>query len=450
METVKLLTLHDAPTQTTGFARVAQNLLPVWHRLGAEIDCWAIGFTGWNYRSVPYVQNLFPAFLEGHWAEAQKLTLFGAQLRRGGYTHLWMMQDLFHLSDKKLPEALKEVTDALGIRTMLYFPVDGTVDGPSALKRNDEGLEVGIDWTKIIGAVDVPVAYTEFGRKEILRANPKLNREIAVLPHGVDTRIYRPLGDAAYRQELRAALWSETGQADSNWIQPGDFLMLNVNAHQRRKDVTRSLEILACLKTMGVPAKLVMHMPETSGEGVSLDAVGRQLGLIEGKDWTHHGPVFARGKSTLPESDLVKFYNAADLYLTTTLGEGWGLGITEALGCGCPVAMPLHTACGEIGNAMVRHGLADRGVTLPLEVGGVVCEWDNSRLRRRVNVRSAAEIIKAYWESGKYQARPPLSTWPGFEQWLNWESVAKAMWGMMTAEKKTARSAERGPKSQNE
>ncbi|NCY12365.1 MAG: glycosyltransferase, partial [Burkholderiaceae bacterium] len=37
-------------------------------------------------------------------------------------------------------------------------------------------------------------------------------------------------------------------------------------------------------------------------------------------------------------------YNASDLYVTTTLGEGWGLTLTEAMATRTPVICPISTS----------------------------------------------------------------------------------------------------------
>ena len=50
------------------------------------------------------------------------------------------------------------------------------------------------------------------------------------------------------------------------------------------------------------------------------------------------------------EAQLRSIYNASDLYLTTNLGEGWGLTVTEAMACELPIVAPLHTSITEISN----------------------------------------------------------------------------------------------------
>jgi glycosyltransferase involved in cell wall biosynthesis len=89
----------------------------------------------------------------------------------------------------------------------------------------------------------------------------------------------------------------------------------------------------------------------------------------------------------------VTIYSVADGYLTTTLGEGWGLGIIEALACGLPVAVPDHTGCGEIAQRVAELGMPDRIILLPTEDHYVALPSDNCRLRRRVDVDLACDAL---------------------------------------------------------
>lgn len=428
---VKLLAVCDSPTLTTGFSRVATNLLSRFPLQPEQIHVWGIGFDGAGYKDCPW--QVFPA---GHpWHGARALSSLLQAIYVGKYTHVWMLQDLFQLSQAGFPEGLRQATQA-GFthngergrtRTTLYFPVDHHW--------------MPAEWVDILGVVDAAVAYTEFGRKVTLdavarRSKPEAKKQkhpplkdphwadIAVLPHGVDTKIYHPL--AIDRDELRQGLWLFDGKP---WVQPGDFLLLNVNTNQRRKDVTRSMEILAELVERGVPAKLVMHMAEQDDQGVSLEKIGEQLGLEYGKHWLHHGEFFERAacRSTMPESELVKLYHAADLLLTTTLGEGWGLSITEALACGCPVALPEHTACWEICRRL--EGFGQEGLTLLVASDRApVLGFDNGVIRRRVELKYAASQVsdcRLSWVHGD-RNRPRLLE--RSKQWLDWDRIAAEMW----------------------
>jgi glycosyltransferase involved in cell wall biosynthesis len=493
---MKLLAVCDSPILETGFARVAQNLLSRWARHFEAVDVWAIGYSGHPPRSggkTMWVEppfRLFPAFIKGPWYTAENLQNLANFILEGDYTHIWILQDHFGLAGFKFPAALRECSQKIGAKVFYYCPVDG---------------EMETEWGSIVEACDVTVAYTDYGRQEIVKQIGELNPigvmdrfgpTVRVLPHGVDAGIYRPLtggieqevtegtegeegkdkgsrlkaegkdrrdtggmansqstdsqevkrpeGRAPYRMKLRA-------EVSEGWIQPDDIVLINVNAHQRRKDVGRSLQILAELKRLSAEweikreereereaprFKLIMHMPRSGPpeEQSSLMVMGRQLGLVQGNhgDWdcTDDGQNFTHGwHAALPQETLNKLYNVADLYLTTSLGEGWGLGIVEAASAGCVVAVPEHTACREIANVMRARGMADKVVTLPVEKHAVWLPLDNCRARRRVEVEGAAARI-FQWAVGRNEQEKTEGTErtglsPGVREWLDWDRIAE-------------------------
>jgi len=299
---MKILALCDSPTLTTGFARVAQNLFSRWHAAGHEVDCWGIAFKGWDYRACPYVRTLFPgggASASDNWASPGALQMFLTTLMQGDYTHVWLMQDTFNLQHYDFPNALAKACAQKGIVSCYYFPVDAPLD-PA--------------WTALILAVDLPVAYTEYGKAQALAALTPEERSacshIHVIPHGVDQTIYQP---AANRDAVRARLWQ---------AKPDDVVLLNVNSNQWRKDVGRSLEILRAVKKFGIKAHLVMHMPENSHgpknpQGVSLETIGAQLGLQLGQDWCHHAKAFPDGATRTPASRSCRWRNFTTRRIST-------------------------------------------------------------------------------------------------------------------------------------
>jgi glycosyltransferase involved in cell wall biosynthesis len=170
-----------------------------------------------------------------------------------------------------------------------------------------------------------------------------------------------------------------------------------------------------------VPAKLLLRMdPMSAMGGIHLELAAKQLGLTYGKEWCHIGPV--------ADELLAGLYNAADLYLTTSLGEGWGLGVTEAMACHTPVAMPAHTSLLEIGDCNVGPGYAGFGpIWLPQETG-FVCGAD-TRLRHRVGLQGAIQRIYESREHGKCGGGARNALAPG---WLKtWDAVAATLFGLL-------------------
>lgn len=407
---MKLLALCDSPTVSTGFGTVAAQLLPRWAKAGFEIDCWAINFTGWGYRRAPFCE-LLPA--GSNWTA--RLDLFLKRLEDGGYTHCWLFQDHFQFSPE-FAARFQEICARKQIRSLFYTPVDSDYLHP--------------DWTALLQAVDVPVAYTEHGRACIAAASrpkdspsggtPEARSSMVwcdIVPHGVDGTVFKPL-PAEKRATLRAGLWKPA------WVAPDDFLLLNVNTNTRRKDPARSLEILAGLRARGIPAKLIMHMPDLCvDEQVRLSEIAPQLGLEHGKHWGHHDMLFRNRHALLSTPELNKIYNVADCLLSTSLGEGWGLSITEALAAGLPVAIPDHTAPAEIARRLAELH-PGRTVLLPC-TDRVVLSFDHSRFRPRVNVDLAVAQIASAYELGLHRSRPGLS--PAAAAWLDWDRIA-ARW----------------------
>lgn len=404
---MKVLAFCDAPIKRTctGFSRVAQNILERWQAWGVatQIDVWGIGWEGYDYHTTPL--RLLPAGM-ADWKTPQRLSQFLAQLRSGNYTHVWILCDADWLSCFKFPETLQKICREKNIRTMLYYPLDARMEP---------------EWTEMIRSVDVAVTYTDYARRETLQALGKSRYPISVIPHGVD-EVFKPLPVEVQEQYRDMTL--EIGEDQVKFIEPGDFVMLNVNKNEHRKDLLRSMEILAVLRRCQVPAKLILRtdpVPKMHG-GVNLEMAARQLGLTYGQEWCHLG--------SMPDVMLAGLYNAADLYLTTTLGEGWGLGVTEALACGCPVAMPCHTSLAEIGARVMR---VDEGVGmphplpiqwLPLEEGFVT--GHDSRLRRRVDLMSAVQAISYYWESNFRDGKRPRAVCDLSD--YQWDRVARDMW----------------------
>jgi glycosyltransferase involved in cell wall biosynthesis len=440
---VRILALCDSPLVTTGFARVARNILGRWCQYHSpessvhvkdtvSVKCWAIHFDGWEYERSPF--QLFPGG-SGDWNSAQKLSHFLGELDQGGYTHVWILMDPDALNVGRFPEQFRRICKERGIRSMLYFPVDAPLE---------------VEWLAMVTAVDVPVAYTEYGRAEARRALGKSQWPIEVVPHGID-EIFKPISveDRARFRNIELSLPAPVSERNKDgkkmqahqFLQPSDFLILNVNKNEWRKDPLRSLEILKGLRESGVPAKLILRMQgySTMG-GVGLELAAEQLGLTYGKEWCR--------LDELSDEHLCGLYNAADLYLTTSMGEGWGLGVTEAMACHCPVAMACHTSLKEIGEQVLGQVLGSQETSnpelrtsnlerkalviwLPMEEG-FVCGAD-TRLRRRVDLKGAVETIKAEVsrqkaEGGRIAPKADLKE-------FTWDAAAERMWHLLVESK---------------
>lgn len=191
------------------------------------------------------------------------------------------------------------------------------------------------------------VACTAFGRSQIelaARSLPPDERErmppIDVIPHGVDTAAFRPLADdpAECRATARRKLYPDV----SEW-QDG-FIVLNANRNQPRKRIDTTIQgfaLFAADKPPGVKLHLHMGVEKIGWDVLEL---GRRFGIDDRLVTTTALPHLPN----LAAADLNVIYNACDIGLNTSSGEGWGLVSFEHAATGAAQIVPAHSACREL------------------------------------------------------------------------------------------------------
>ena len=131
-----------------------------------------------------------------------------------------------------------------------------------------------------------------------------------VLRNGVDLERFRPLPQTDMRTELGVS---------------GEPLLLSVGHLIERKGHHVAIEALAELAKTRPGARLVVI-----GEGeerAALTALAASLGVADK----------VRLTGSLPNTDLLKWYSAADVLLLCSSREGWANVLLESMACGTPV-----------------------------------------------------------------------------------------------------------------
>lgn len=216
-----------------------------------------------------------------------------------------------------------------------YCPLDG--------KFVDESLAAPFS---VLGLRGRFVVYTEFARREILRVMEGVAfPPVEVIPHGVDTEVFYPLSGSIEQQLGRAGRI-----ASKRLIFPDEpdledsFVILNANRAQPRKRIDLTLQAFA-LFAKGKPrnVRLVLHHAVVlREERQDLLRQAEALGLA-GRVTV--GP--AEGAGTT-DDDLNLVYNACDVGMNTSMGEGWGLVSFEHAATGAAQIVPRHSACAEL------------------------------------------------------------------------------------------------------
>ncbi len=200
-----------------------------------------------------------------------------------------------------------------------------------------------------VAGLDSLVAFTDYGRRVLQvglrrfwRGRP--HPPLSVIPQGVDCDLFRPLGGDPARGDLtparhaaRARLWPARPDLRDA------FVVLNANRNQPHKRIDVTLEGFA-LFARGKPpgVKLYLHMGtrrRAAGETAEVDRLGlreRVLGVVAGDH------------PSLSAEELNVIYNACDVGLNTSEGEGFGLIAFEHAATGAAQIVPRHSACREL------------------------------------------------------------------------------------------------------
>jgi glycosyltransferase involved in cell wall biosynthesis len=318
----RILYWGDAPTVCTGFGVVARHVLRALHDAGYSVDCLGINAASDFPDRSTFPYPITPAGVAVNDPCGYRMLVRNLLARR--YDVLFAQNDshVLHPAAGHLSEMRMRGAELPSI--VCYYPVDCSVRS---------------DMAGMLDLAEVAVTCTELGRRETEKAVP--GRSALVVPHGVDTRAFRPLAPGDERGAARVRF------RRAHNIPLGALLVCSVAVNNVRKDLPRTISAFARLReARPQPAVLYLHTRLMDG-GFDLVQAAAACGLVVGRDI-----IFPDGyhhQQGISDVTLNEMYNAADLYLTTTLGEGWGLPITEAMAAGLPVVAPRHSSLAEIG-----------------------------------------------------------------------------------------------------
>ena len=122
---------------------------------------------------------------------------------------------------------------------------------------------------------------------------------------------------------------------EQHQISPEKICLLNVGSNQPRKNFITVLKVLKALKDKGVAIHLFRTGPNLSDEFKT---------FIQTHNLTDCITDFGRPDNTT----LTKIYNAADVLVSPSLYEGFGMTLLEAMACGTPVITSNVTSLPEV------------------------------------------------------------------------------------------------------
>jgi len=292
----------------------------------------------------------------------------------------------------------KKEKNRKGFKSIFYFPVD---------------CHIIEELTKDIEFFDLLVTYTEFARNEVLRFQPQLKGKIKVIPHGNNSKDFYPMPEQeklAFRQEY----FGENAEK---------IIITNVNRNQPRKDIPNTIfgfiEAKAIWDPSLPPPFLYLHCHPQDPMGWDLRAIMLQTNLEEDVDYKLLPKQYEL--EMVPTELVNKIYNASDIFLTTTLGEGWGLTFSEAAGCKLPIIAPYTTSFMEMSGYGQRAYMLD--TIYP------ICQPNDNVIREQTDIYEIAEKLVLLSQHIKNQSNDLKKRVELNYEWaksIEWSKVCKS------------------------
>ena len=187
---------------------------------------------------------------------------------------------------------------------------------------------------------------------------------ISVIHHGVDRNVFRKNENS--RNFLR-----------QKYDISSFFVVVNVGQLIKRK---RQIDIVKALE--GIP-DVAFILVGNGNEESNIKKTARKKGvkLLHFKN--------------VPQSLLVDLYNAADVYIHTSILEGFGLTIVEAMACGLPVVAyetaDFSNMVGDAGFILRQGNISELKETIELL-------WHDEKMREHLKVEALKQSRKFTWK----------------------------------------------------
>lgn len=349
-----VLWVSDTPDTPSGFGNVTRHVCAGLAQRGHQVS-----ILGWQTRAVGEWNGckLYPTHSDKLGGDA----LFPLLIRIRPEIVI-ALADVWWLPYFNAPHVRRqmELTDA---PWLLYFPIDGDMG-------NDR---LPPSWIQMLQHVDVPVAMSRYGQ-QVAKA---CGIPCEYIPHGVDLDVFQPPVD-------REAAKSRLGYG-------GKFVVLSDSRNQPRKMLPRLLDVFARFSANRPDALLHLHTDaadEFTHSIVNSYDVRKDVRYLGLESQVRFTPGFVmKPGGGLPLAELAAYYQAADVHLLASSGEGFGLPTLQAAAAG---VVPMASAYSASLELTEGHGEA-----LP------IAEWTENEFgirRALIDVEQAAARLSQYYE----------------------------------------------------
>lgn len=233
----------------------------------------------------------------------------------------------------------------------------------------------------VLAAADHVIAVSRLNKEMIVDLGMDEGK-ISVIPNGVRYREIQQVPAA----DLRPALS----------LRPDDFVLVSVGGNRSVKRLELLFQALALLKHGHADVKCVCVGPR---EGLA--QLAAKHGVGDQVVFTGRIPRQTTGNNEPPFPELINLYRSADLYVSTSYVESFGIAALEALACGRPVLVG------------ARHGIRD--VLRPGRTGMVMEQETPQELAEHIML---FRRCRDEWQRRAANISASVS-------WLTWDHVAE-------------------------
>lgn len=316
----KILWISDAGC-VTGFGRVTHAIGERLVDMGHDVSVLAFNYRGdyWPTNMKLYRPNTIK--FDDIWGRTRSVEM----LSRVQPDVVVMMHDANLLINLLFENSYDTDKILLRYRPILtYIPVDGT-NRPKV-------------WADVLTQVTNVVTMSKFGQEAFPGSK--------LVYHGVDESHFWPVSVehpivtstdivCTTKAECKAAFGRD----------PDTFLVLRIDKNSGRKDWPATIQALWPVMKRHEDVTVHLHTEARNDSGVLIDALLSREPDLHSRFST---PDLFNSFDGWPQQDLNALVNSADLVVSTSRGEGFGLNLAEALMCEVPVIAQNVSAIPEV------------------------------------------------------------------------------------------------------
>lgn len=253
--------------------------------------------------------------------------------------------------DEWKPDAILSVSDVSGLLGYIGGSADAWTSLPVYHYCPIEGDNLQPMWRQLWSMFQ-PVAMSDYGARVI---GEHIGKPVPRIYHGVDTDTFHPVSPATPIRFDGHVLRSREDCKRWMGYDPNRRMLLRADRNATRKNYDALFRAFVAIAEADPLVDLVLHCRPIDPEGIDL-----WQEILRMPEDVRTRVKFTNAHDTfkgLPLAGLAALYNAADLYISTTGGEGFGLTLAESIACGTPVIVTDWAAEREV--------VGDGGVLVP-------------------------------------------------------------------------------------